>query len=91
MGADDQGFAVAYVVLSSVGGTTISPIFGGMIQQWLDWHWNLWIQLILGDVTQLAHFLFVSETRATTLIDREAKRRRKSGEDPNIYGPNELK
>jgi hypothetical protein len=24
-------------------------------------------------------------------MDNEAKRRRKTGEDPNIYGPNELK
>lgn len=88
---DDQGFAVAYVVLSSVGGTTIGPVFGGMIQQWLDWHWNFWIQLIFGGVTQLAHFLLVSETRATILIDREAKRRRRTGEESNVYGPNELK
>ncbi|KAE8155213.1 major facilitator superfamily domain-containing protein [Aspergillus avenaceus] len=88
---DDQGFAVAYVVLSSVGGTTIGPIFGGMIQQWLKWEWNFWIQLIFGGVTQIVHFFFVSETRATILIDREAKRRRKTGEDPNVYGPNEMK
>ncbi|RMJ27215.1 multidrug transporter [Aspergillus sp. HF37] len=88
---DDQGFAVAYVVLSSVGGTTIGPVFGGMIQEWLEWRWNFWIQLIFGGVTQLVHFLFVSETRSTILLDREAKRRRKSGEDPDIYGPNEVK
>lgn len=88
---DDQGFAVAYVVLSSVGGTTIGPLFGGMIQQWLPLEWNFWIQLIFGGVTQLAHLFFVCETRSTILIDREAKRRRKSGEDPNVYGPNELK
>ena len=31
------------------------------------------------------------ESRATILMDREAKRRRKSGEDPNVYGPNEVK
>ncbi|KAJ5831727.1 hypothetical protein N7474_000038 [Penicillium riverlandense] len=88
--ADDQGFAVAYVVLSSVGGTTIGPIFGGLIQYYLPWQWNFWIQLIFGGVTQLAHLLFVSETRATILVDREAKRRRKTGEDPNVYGPSEL-
>ncbi|KAJ5621112.1 hypothetical protein N7510_005096 [Penicillium lagena] len=88
--ADDQGFAVAYVVLSSVGGTTIGPIFGGLIQSYLPWQWNFWIQLIFGGVTQLAHLLFVSETRATILVDREAKRRRKTGEDPNVYGPSEL-
>lgn len=88
---DDQGFAVAYVVLSSVAGTTIGPLFGGMVQQWLPLEWNFWIQLIFGGVTQLAHLFFVSETRSTILVDREAKRRRKSGEDPNVYGPNELK
>ncbi|KAL4805007.1 major facilitator superfamily domain-containing protein [Aspergillus unguis] len=89
--ADDQGFAVAYVVLSSVGGTTIGPFFGGMMEQWLDWRWNFWIQLIFGGVTQILHLLCVQETRSTILLDREAKRRRKSGEDPNVYGPNELK
>lgn len=31
------------------------------------------------------------ESRSTILLDKEAKRRRKTGEDPNIYGPNELK
>ncbi|PYH48534.1 MFS general substrate transporter [Aspergillus saccharolyticus JOP 1030-1] len=55
---EDQGFAVAYVVLSYVGGTTIGPIF---------------------------------ETRSSISLDREAKRRRKAGEDTNVYGPNELK
>lgn len=88
---DDQGFAVAYVVLSSVGGTTIGPIFGGMMQQWLSWRWNFWIQLIFGGATQLLHFFLVCETRSTILLDREAKRRRQTGEDPNVYGPNELK
>lgn len=31
------------------------------------------------------------ESRSTILMDKEAKRRRKSGEDPNVYGPNEVK
>ncbi|CAK96557.1 transporter mfs1 [Aspergillus awamori] len=88
---DDQGFAVAYVVLSSVGGSTIGPVFGGFIGQYLTWQWVFWVQLIVGGFTQALHFLLVPETRATILLDREAKRRRKSGEDPNIYGPNELK
>lgn len=35
--------------------------------------------------------LFMPESRSTILLDKEAKRRRKTGEDPNIYGPNELK
>lgn len=39
---------------------------------------------------QLLHFFLVPETRATILLDREAKRRRKAGET-NIWGPNEVK
>lgn len=88
---NDQGFAVAFVVLSSVGGSSIGPIFGAFIQRYLAWQWNFWVQLIFGAVAQLLHLLIVTETRSTVLIDREAKRRRTSGEDPDIYGPNELK
>ncbi|OKL55470.1 hypothetical protein UA08_09314 [Talaromyces atroroseus] len=86
---DDQGFAVAFVVLSSVGGSTIGPVFGGIIGQYLEWRWVFWIQLIVGGFTQALHFFLVPETRATVLIDREARRRRKNGE--NVWGPNELK
>lgn len=56
----------------------------------LSWQWFFWIQLIFGVVVQ-AVLLFMPESRATILMDREAKRRRKSGEDPNVYGPNEVK
>ncbi|KAJ6164449.1 hypothetical protein N7470_003121 [Penicillium chermesinum] len=87
--ADDQGFAVAFVVLSSVGGSTIGPFFGGFIGQYLHWPWVFWVQLIFGGFTQALHFFLVPETRSTILIDREAKRRRKSGEE--VYGPNEMK
>jgi hypothetical protein len=31
------------------------------------------------------------ESRSTIIMDQEAKRMRKSGVDPNVYGPNELK
>lgn len=87
---EHQQFAVAYVVLSSVGGSVLGPIFGGMIQAWLPWQWNFWIQLIFGGVTQLLHFFLVPETRVTVILDKEAKKMRKSGENPNVYGPNEM-
>lgn len=88
--ADDQQYAVAFIVLSSVGGSILGPIFGGFMENYLGWSWNFWIQLIFGAAVQAVHFFFVPETRATILVDREARKRRKAGET-TIYGPSELK
>ena len=87
--SDHQQYAVAYVVFSSVGGSVLGPIVGGFVQTYLDWRWCIWIQLIFGGLVQLTHLLFVPETRSTILMDRIAKEMRKSGENPNIYGPTE--
>ena len=43
---DFQQYAVAFVVFSSVGGTTIGPIFGGFLQQYAALEWNFWTQLM---------------------------------------------
>lgn len=90
--SDDQQYAVAFIVLSSVGGTSIGPLIGGFIQGLArsPLYWIFWTQLIFGGFTQVVHFFLVPETRATVILDREARRRRKAGE-ANIYGPNELK
>ncbi|KAK2063601.1 major facilitator superfamily transporter [Colletotrichum caudatum] len=87
---EEQQWAVLFVVLSSVFGTSVGPVVGGPIQKFLPWYWNFWIQLIFGAVVQSVHF-FMPESRATIIMDREAKRRRKSGEETNVYGPNEVK
>lgn len=88
---NDQQYAVAFVVLSSLGGATIGPIFGGFLQQYACWRWNFWKQLIFGGFTQIVHLCLVPETRTTIMLYKEAKRRRKEGIDDNINGPNELK
>ncbi|KAK3707920.1 hypothetical protein LTR37_011772 [Vermiconidia calcicola] len=85
-----QQYAVAFVVLSSVAGSVVAPIVGGVIQTYLSWQWVFWIQLIFGVVAQAIH-LCVPETRSDVLLDRHAKMLRKTGADPNIYGPNEHK
>ncbi|CAO1619378.1 unnamed protein product [Sympodiomycopsis kandeliae] len=87
--ADVQQYAVAYVVFSSVGGSVLGPIAGGFLEQYVpEWRWTIWVQLIFGGVVQIAHLLFVPETRATVLMDRIAKKRRSQGED--VWGPDEV-
>jgi MFS family permease len=88
---DEQEFAVAFLVLSSVGGSVVGAIIGAFVEEYLSLPWIFWIQLIIGGSVQIVHLVCNPETRSTILLDREAKRRRKSGEDPNVYGPNEIR
>ncbi|KAI0901500.1 multidrug transporter [Annulohypoxylon nitens] len=88
--SDRQQYAVAYIVFSSVGGSILGPIVGGFVEAYLDWTWCIWIQLIFGGAVQLLHLFTVPETRTTIMLNNIAKKRRKSGEDPNIYGPDEI-
>lgn len=88
--ADNQQYAVAFVVFSSVGGSVLGPIVGGFSEAFLDWRWTIWIQLIFGGATQLAHFFFVPETRTSIMMDAIAEKRRKANPGLNIWGPNEI-
>ena len=88
--SDNQQYAVAFVVFSSVGGSVLGPLIGGFVEAYLSWRWCIWIQLIFGGFVQLLHLALVPETRTTIMMDKIAKKRRKSGQDPNIWGPNEL-
>ena len=88
--ADAQQYAVAFVVFSSVGGSILGPVVGGFTEKFLDWRWSIWVQLILGGAVQIIHFVTVPETRTTVMMDKIAKKRRKTGVQANIYGPNEM-
>ncbi|KAI2464687.1 MFS general substrate transporter [Annulohypoxylon bovei var. microspora] len=91
--SDRQQYAVAYIVFSSVGGSILGPIVGGFVEilpPAQAWKWCIWIQLIFGGAVQILHLLTVPETRTTIMLNQIAKKRRESGEDPNIYGPDEI-
>ncbi|KAI2619821.1 MFS general substrate transporter [Hypomontagnella submonticulosa] len=94
--SDSQQHPLAFIVLSSVGGSIVGPIVGGFVEEHLDWTWTIWIQLIVGVFVQVLHLLFAAETRSTVLIDRYAKTVRDSrfeetGERIQVFGPNESK
>lgn len=85
---DEQQYAVAYIVLSSVAGSALAPIIGGFVTKFLSWHWNFILQVLLGGFVQILHF-FIPETRCSILVTREAKRRRRRGE--NVWSADELR
>ena len=87
---EDQQWAVAFVVFSSVGGSVLGPVVGGFTEMYLDWRWSIWLQLFFGLFVQILHLLFVPETRSTILLDCIAKERRQAGGNQRIYGPNEM-
>lgn len=67
----------------------IGGICGGSIEQYLNWRWNFWIQLILGATVQAIHFFFVPETRSTVMLNKKAKKMRKADPTCTVRGPTE--
>jgi MFS family permease len=45
---EEQEWPLAYVVFSSVGGSSIGPIVGPFVEAYLSWRWIFWVQLIFG-------------------------------------------
>ncbi len=68
---------MAFVVLSSVGGSAVGPIFGGLMQDHHSLEWNFWIQSIFGGVVQIAHFLWVSNEISVMVDSRSQEETRK--------------
>ncbi|KAI3334525.1 major facilitator superfamily domain-containing protein [Ustulina deusta] len=89
--AERQEYPLAFIVLSSVGGSIIGPIIGGFVETYLAWQWTIWIQLIFGVAVQLLHLALVPETRSTVRLDAHARYLRKKGIVPNASGPTEHK
>ena len=87
-GPDEQQYAVAYVVLSSVAGSALGPVAGGFLETYCPLVWIFWVQLGFGAAVQALHF-FVPETRTTILLDRGARHARTHG-GGNVWGPGEV-
>ena len=83
---EEQQRAVAFVSFASVAGSVVGPVLGGFLQKYFAWPWMFWVSLIIGAVAQAVHYFAVPETRATTLLDREANRCCDAGER-EVVGP----
>ncbi|QIW95921.1 hypothetical protein AMS68_001439 [Peltaster fructicola] len=60
--SSERGKYVAWASLGSVLGPTLSPVIGGLISQYLDWHWLFWFLLILSAAFTIPFLLFMPET-----------------------------
>ncbi|KAJ5676570.1 uncharacterized protein N7477_002203 [Penicillium maclennaniae] len=58
----ERGSYIAFASLGGMLGPSLSPIIGGLISQYLDWHWLFWFLLILSGVYATLLFLFLPET-----------------------------
>lgn len=86
--AEEQEHPLAFIVLSSVGGSIFGPIIGGFVQTYMQWQWTIWIQLIFGVFVQLLHLFLVPETRSTVVLNDYAKSLRRNGR-AGAFGPTE--
>ncbi|KIW18831.1 hypothetical protein PV08_03120 [Exophiala spinifera] len=58
----ERGSYIAFASLGSMLGPSLSPIVGGLLSQYLDWHWIFWFLLIFSGAFFLPLLLFLPET-----------------------------
>lgn len=67
--SSERGTYIAFASVGSMLGPSMSPIIGGLISQFADWHWVFWFLLIFSGVFFLLLFLFLPETCRKVVAD----------------------
>ncbi|KAJ8585549.1 MFS general substrate transporter [Rhizopogon salebrosus TDB-379] len=75
---DERGQAVAIYSLAPMLGPVIGPISGGWIAERSTWRWVFWSTSIVDAAIQILGLFFLQETFAPLLLERKAKRIRRS-------------
>jgi multidrug resistance protein len=60
--SSERGSYIAFASIGSMLGPSLSPIIGGLLSQYTEWHWIFWFLLIFGGVFFLILGLFLPET-----------------------------
>ncbi|KAJ5535776.1 MFS transporter [Penicillium frequentans] len=60
--SSERGSYIAFATIGSMLGPSLSPVIGGLISQYLNWHWIFWFLLILSGVFFTFLALFLPET-----------------------------
>ncbi|RAL00028.1 MFS transporter [Aspergillus ibericus CBS 121593] len=65
----ERGSYIAYASLGSMLGPSLSPIIGGLLSQYLNWHWLFWFLLIYSGAFFIPLLLFLPETCRKVVAD----------------------
>ncbi|KAM0793342.1 hypothetical protein ACM66B_000797 [Microbotryomycetes sp. NB124-2] len=79
--ARDRGLPMSIFSLCAFSGTGIGPAVMGWVEQYLEWRWIQWIQMIMAGVLLVAILLFTHETRGSAILSKRAARLRKETGD----------
>jgi multidrug resistance protein len=60
--SSERGSYIAFASIGSMLGPSLSPIIGGLLSQYTNWHWIFWFLLIFGGIFFLILGLFLPET-----------------------------
>ena len=67
--SSERGSYVAYASLGTLLGPSLSPVIGGLLSQYLGWHWIFWFLLILSTASFIPLVLFLPETSRSIVAD----------------------
>lgn len=68
-----------------LAGYTLGPVYGGGIEECLQWRWIFYIQLIVDFALLLLLYFVLHETRASLILKRIAKQKREEFNGTNSY------
>ncbi|KAG9310436.1 MFS polyamine transporter [Chiua virens] len=75
---EERGQAIAVYSLAPLLGSVIGPITGAWIAERSTWRWVFWSTTIVDAAVQALGLIFLQETFAPLLLERKAKKIRKS-------------
>lgn len=79
---EKRGAAMAGFAIGPLLGPVVGPVIGGFITTGLGWRWVFWIMAILAGTLAFLYAVLASETYASVLLDRKARRLRKETGNP---------
>ncbi|OAX41038.1 MFS general substrate transporter [Rhizopogon vinicolor AM-OR11-026] len=88
----ERGQPMAFFALAAVGTTGLGPVIAGLIEvdSRLEWRWIQWIHVMFTGAYFISVVVLMKETRATIVLTRLAKKKRKETGDDRYQAKAEI-